>query len=280
MAKIRPLTDFCLERLRNTIEVNLPLYKKSRFRKKGFVGKLEYDDNQEAIEVDLDKALADIRVDTPRRDKQNVHDVHNSKVLAHLFPNNLPPETAQSEHFWAALCHGELFDYVATRWDVTRTTRNARQTLVERQVGFIKDHFFAKDKRTLESRNAIGRLYFPVYFARKLEVSSGRPLDRSLFLMLDMAEIRQTLFENPATMSLHGMLPHIMDLLDEAYASDGPLAAWTKGNKGRDDFRSFITRMGEYCAHRMTEGMDKNQKAIEAKRILQETIQAGPDKGE
>ena len=237
MEKMVLLKSECVENLRQSIKGNL-----ERYRSGAFTGLLD----TITIDVELDyAALGGILLP----DGDDLKDVENCELICSV-TKNLTPFAARDERLWAHLCHGPLLDYSRKRWPIP--------TDDEKAVASIKSHFFAGDKRNLEARNAVSRLYWLALIASRV---TDLPIKEVLSLILHKQDVRQNVIERPTVLQAESILVAVIENLKMSKVTDEKLYE-------RANFRELQERLNEYCGHIFVESLPKST----VKKIVDEMV--------
>ena len=166
--------------LRQKIGEHLDLYRNGSFE--GLFDEIEVD-----ITLDYER-LQDIEHSV----KDDLKDVENCLIL-HDAASDVSPYAARDERLWVHLCHDALLEYSRSRWPIPDDDAKA--------ITWIGDHFFANEKRKLESRNSVSRLYWISHVAAK---ASSMPIKDVLELILEETDIDGTSGMSPLSISMFG----------------------------------------------------------------------------
>ena len=224
MDKMILLKSECVENLRQGINENL-----DRYRTGDFTGLLD----TITIDVEFDYAALS-GVILP--DDDDLKDVENCELISTV-AKNITPFAARDERLWAHLCHGPLLEYSRKRWPIP--------TDDEKAVASIRSHFFAANKRNLEARNAVSRLYWLALIASRVK---NLPIKEVLSLILHKQDVRQNVIERPTVLQAEAILIAVIESLEASKASDEKLYE-------RANFRELQERLNEYCGHIFVESL-------------------------
>lgn len=224
MDKLILLKSECVETLRQNITGNL-----ERYRTGDFSGLLD----TITVDVELEySALSGVVLP----DGDDLKDVENCELIRKV-TKNITPFAARDERLWAHLCHGPLLEYARKRWPIPATDDKA--------VASIKSHFFAGDKRNLEARNAVSRLYWLALIASRV---TDLPIKEVLSLILKKQDVRQNVIERPTVLQAESILVAVIANLKASKAGDEKLYE-------RINFRELQERLNEYCGHIFVESL-------------------------
>ena len=237
MDKLVILKADCVSYLKDNIRENLDKYRDGDFC--GLLQEIEID-----AQVDY-SAFTRIMLPTATdfKDVENCVVVHD--VLGHL-----TPFAARDERLWAHLTHGVLLDYSRKRWPIPDDD--------EKAVASIRSHFFAGDKRSLEARNAVSRLYWLAHLASRVPVFS---LDETLKLILHLQDVRQNVIERPTVLQAESILISVLKNLKKSESGDKKLYQ-------RDVFRELLQRLNEYCGYTFVDLLPQT----EVQKIVDEMV--------
>ena len=226
MEKLLLLKSECVANLKASISKNL-----DRYRTGSFVGLL--DDMSLELEADY-SALSGIIMPSDA----DLKDVENCVIINNVF-GHLTPFAARDERLWTQLTHGPLLDYSRKRWPIPPDD--------EKAVSSIRSHFFAGDKRNLEARNAVSRLFWLAHIASRVTALS---LKETLKLILHRQDVRQNVIERPTVLQAEAILVSVINNLKKSKAGDEKLYE-------RDAFRELQERLNEYCGYMFVESLPK-----------------------
>ncbi|MCH7883365.1 hypothetical protein IIA95_03040 [Patescibacteria group bacterium] len=128
----------------------------------------------------------------------------NAKILFEAY-QNLTPEDASDERFWAYLTH-------TTFWDYMKKRTNLGSVSEEKKGDYILTHWFLDplSPKTI-ARNDIARLWWSAYLTHDEKLKDPYMLTRQLFSMQDYS---RTLIEGVQGRNrnvLHGVLSFVID---------------------------------------------------------------------
>ena len=253
MEKIRLLKSECVANLKASISKNL-----DRYRSGNFVGLL--DDMSLELEADY-SALSGIIMPSA----VDLKDVDNCVIINNIF-GHLTPFAARDERLWTQLTHGPLLHHSRKRWPIPEDDDKA--------VSSIRSHFFAGDKRNLEARNAVSRLFWLAQIASRV---TALPLKETLELILYRQDVRQNVIERPTVLQAEAILVSVINNLKISKASDEKLYE-------REVFRELQERLNEYCGYMFVESLPLAdvQKIVDTMitEIISEREQAAKAKSE
>lgn len=245
MEKIRLLKSPCVQTLKGKITENL-----ERYRSGNFVDLL--DEISIDIEVDYSK-LSKLKM----RDGDDLKDVENC-VLVHEALSNLSPFAARDERLWTQLSHGLLLEYSRKRWPIPDNE--------EKAVASIRSHFFAGDKRKLEARNAVSRLWWLANIASRV---TELDLRETLSLILHKQDVRQNVIERPTVLQAETILISVIKNLKKSKEADEKLY-------DRQVFRSLQERINEYCGYIFVESLPQKTVQIIVDEIIADILYEMP----
>ncbi len=224
MQKLCLLKSECVENLRQNIGTHL-----DRYRNGDFDGLLD----TISIDIEFDYSALDA-IALPEGDDHK--DVENCELISEV-TKTINPFAARDERLWTHLCHGPLLNYSRKRWPIPADD--------EKAIANIKSHFFAGDKRNLEARNAVSRLYW-------LSLIAGRvtelPLKEVLSLILRKQDVRQNVIERPTVLQAESILVAV--ILNLKASMEGDKRLYERAN-----FRKLQERLNEYCGHIFVESL-------------------------
>ena len=143
----------------------------------------------------------------------DANDYTNASLINQALPNISPAE-ATDERLWLTLCLNQYKDYVLARWG---------------QVGDGK-HFFCRGFRGLTRENAIARLWWCNYIAKKMNTSTK--VVKEFFNDTDR---RQQIIERNTSTNCKKVVKVIFEILSEQVESGN--------NYNRSEWRSFAKKM-------------------------------------
>lgn len=217
----------CVANLRQSIKENL-----ERYRSGDFTGLLD----TITIEAEFNyAALSGIFLP----DGDDVKDIDNCELISTV-TKHLTPFAARDERLWAHLCHGPLLDYARKRWPIPDDD--------EKAVDSIKSHFFAGDKRNLEARNAVSRLYWLALVATRVTNNTELEIKDVLSLILYRQDVRQNVIERPTVLQAESILVAVINNLKASKEGNEELYE-------RARFRKLQGRLNEYCGHIFVESL-------------------------
>lgn len=249
MEKARLLNSECVERLKSTISENL-----ERYRSGNFVGLLD------EITVDIEFDYSELN-EISMPDGDDLKDVENCLVIERACIN-LTPFMARDERLWVQLTHGPLLEYSRKRWPIPEDAGKA--------ISFIKSHFFASNKRNLEARNAVSRLYWLAYMATRVK---GGSLRETLELVLHRQDVRQNVIERPTVLQVETILGAVINNLKRSRDNDAVLY-------GREDFRELQKRLNEYCGYIFVESLPQKDVQAIVDSMVSDIIEKRGGKGD
>ena len=228
MNKLRFLKTNCITFLKNSIKENL-----ERYRDGDFIDLL--DDFQSDFLVDY-SVLYSIQVpeDSDTKDTQNC-------IVVNEALHQLTPFAARDERLWAHLCHGPLLEYSRKRWPIPSDDNKA--------ILNIRSHFLAGNKRDLEARNSVARLFWLANIASRI---GDLPLQKSLELILYRQDVRQNVIERPTVLQAEPILISVVNNLKISWDTDKKLFE-------RDVFRNLQERLNAYCGYTFIESLPQKK---------------------
>lgn len=209
--KLRYLTTECLEALRENVAQNLQTYRAGQFNDLQFVKKSSVEIEGDFSEVDASKG-----------------DVLNAIALFEDL-RGIKVETARSENFWVALTHGPLLEYSRARWPISDAENTA--------VSNVRDHFFAKSVRLIESRNAVSRLYWAAELASRVP---NHTMEEVIEVIFSNKDIQINFIERPNLIQSSALFSSIVGCLKQSLRTDRVLI-------GRKANRSFMKEISQVC---------------------------------
>lgn len=224
MEKIRFLKSDCVASLKGSIKTNL-----ERYRSGDFSELLEDFESEFSICYSVFNEIEVPDITDPK-------DVQNCLVVKKAL-HELTPFAARDERLWAHLSHGPLLDYTRNRWPIPSDE--------EKAISSIRSHFFATNKRDLEARNSIARLFWLAHIASRVK---HLPLQKSLELILYRQDVRQNFIERPTVLQAEPILVAVVSNLRLSWENDKKLFE-------RDVFRSIQERLNEYCGYTFVESL-------------------------
>jgi hypothetical protein len=212
------------------------------------------------LEYDLD-ALAKISAPAPGQDLEENERLNCIAVLDACA--ELTPYHARDERVWAYLTHSEMLNYTREKWQIPTDEVKA--------LNSVKSHFFASDKRSLEARNGVSRLYWLGYLARRI---SQQNTEEVLDLLLQKTDIRSSFVERPTTLRAEKVSVAVAYQLEKSQREG-------TGLEERAKFRGLMSGLNTYCGSMLIECLP-NQKVYEvvtsiASEVLTEPTQSTTD---
>jgi hypothetical protein len=117
----------------------------------------------------------------------------------------------------------------------------------DKAVASIKSHFFASDKRNLEARNAVSRLFWLAHIASRVD---GIELKETLSLILYRQDVRQHVIERPTVLQDESILVAVIKNLQISMNTDKKLYQ-------RENFQNLQKSLNEYCGYIFVESLPK-----------------------
>ena len=190
---------------------------------------IPYDDLCDELHLSLVttnyKVNLDIPLETPKGASQELNkDAENCKLILQILPE-LTPAQATDERLWVTLCFSEFKDYTNERWPF----RSAEDSKL---LNHISNHWFANGVRGRMRDNAISRLWWMGYMAKKIPELS---LEKVFDILFFNSDYRSSLLERNSTANAVNVTTAILKITDEAYTSGVPFK--------RDCFRNFIMKV-------------------------------------
>lgn len=221
MQKLRMFRQLMLEDLKAKIPKNIDAYIDADTN--GFP-------NQDSVsfEIEIEADLEKLELLRPT----NSHDdeVFNSQLVFRVF-ENITPELARDERLWAYVTHYHALKYASQRWPIKKDSEAAHR--------FINSHFFAQTKRNVERDNAISRLWWMAFIAKKATTGT---LFENLDAFLRFSDVRANIIERPTTGRSRKVLSAVLVKLraaNEEYKKDKN----SKGLFDRATFRKFMSEV-------------------------------------
>ena len=196
MKKIPYISTTALEKLRNTIELNLENYSSG-----DFLGLAKDARWQSTLDLEYDETLlANLNHDPAK--PTFVNDRANSEIIGVVF-NKLTPQLACREEIWARLSHIECLDYSRARWLAGLTG--------EKLSVSANLHMFAPGRPGRRNNHAISRLWWTYHLAKTV-----RPADpeSALIALTQSIDLRKSIFDNPWTTSRLPITRAIVDVIE------------------------------------------------------------------
>lgn len=213
--RLRYLTTECLEDLRANIANNLSDYRSGQFDNLRYVIK-------SSVEIDGDFSVID-GSDGAKGDVRNAIELY--RIL-----RGIKVETARSENFWAALTHGPLLEYCRNRWK--KVAGNDAEA-----ISAVRDHFFAKGVRFIESRNAVSRLFWAAELASRVP---NHTMEDVLEVIFSNKDVQLNFIERPNLIQSSAVFSAIVGCLKHALRTDRVLI-------GREANRAFMKEINQVC---------------------------------
>lgn len=196
MKKIPHISTTALEKLRNSIELNLESYSQGDFLEQAKDARW-----QSTLDLEYDETLlANLYHDPDKPTFEN--DRTNSEIIGVVF-NKLTPQLACREEIWARLSHIECLEYSRARWlaGLKGDKLSASANL----------HMFAPGRPGRRNNHAISRLWWTYHLAKTV-----RPADpkSALTAITQSIDLRKSIFDNPWTTSRLDITRSIVDIIE------------------------------------------------------------------
>lgn len=229
MEKLKYLSVRIADQLHNDIKLNL-----SRYRSGDFLDMA--DGNGWSIE------LNSLTIDTDKlKDLEGTKgvdaEVKNSMLVWDALPG-MTPSLACENRIWTRLTHIECLTYSRERWLNNSTDPSA--------IKSIQDHFFADSLTKCRDDNAVSRLWWNSYIAKRIF-----PDDQlsALNILLKKADIRSNLIERSWLVSRPNISSAIIKIMiKEAWLTDR-----------EENFRSFMKTINKYGGGILFESMNDSE---------------------
>lgn len=196
MKKIPHISTTALEKLRNSIELNLDNYASGNF--------LDHANDarwQSTLDLEYDEALlAKLYHDPDKTTFEN--DRNNSEIIGVVF-NKLTPQLACREEIWVRLSHIECLEYSRVRWFAGLEG--------DKLSASVNLHMFAPGRPGRRNNHAISRLWWTYHLAKNI-----RPTDpkSALTAITQSIDLRKSIFDNPWTTSRLDITRSIVDIIE------------------------------------------------------------------
>lgn len=156
---------------------------------------------------------------------------------------HLTPAEARDRRIWVYLAHVEFLEYAKSRYTIPEDDDAA--------VKIIRDHWFAVNNRSLERNQAVSRLWWFAFMAKRVE---SMPLRSSLDTLLHLTDIRANLMERPTTAQCIGLFKAWIEILHEARDK----CDQEKGSPyfKRQVYRTALKRINALGGYRLLDSLD------------------------
>ena len=232
---LKVLKKSCVAKLRSNIKNNLDNYRNGDFSE--MLDVIE-ESNQE---IDYSK-LGNITGDFSR-------DVDNAVLLHEIFKEITLPQ-ARDERLWVYLTHGPMLNYTRARFTIRADDDEAVKDIIS--------HFFAGQARTLESRNAVSRLYWIGQLASQIDFLEKRDV---ISIILHDQDRRANIIERPSTLTSKSIFAAVIKELKNG----GRI-----GN--RNQFRNLVKSYNEYCGDNLLEALGQDEVDTRIKEMAKKAI--------
>lgn len=167
----------------------------------------------------------DPKLEIPKGFSQNENlDSENCQKILQIFPA-LTPAQATDERLWVTLCFGDFAEYTRARWPF----RNSEEDKLSKH---IFNHWFASNIRGRMRDNAIGRLWWMGYTARKVP---GMSMSEVYEILFANSDYRSSLLERNSSANSLNVLVAVLKVSADAYKAGIPYK--------REPFRKFMSRV-------------------------------------
>lgn len=215
MAKLKYISENILADLKANVPDNLERYRVSGFDDLADLNGWSME--LSGVEVDPEK-LASLDPE-----KGSAAEIGNSLLVFEAI-KGMTPAMATEERIWTRLTHFEGLGYTRTRWPLKdapkenigilggltgarEKTKEQRKNVLHQNITQVEKHYFAHGRTGYRDDNAISRLWWNAYIAKRVDPSD---LKGVLTELLRSADIRSSLVERPMLSNRAGLLRGII----------------------------------------------------------------------
>lgn len=174
--QLKIFSDHTIEQLKSNIDSN-----KDKYLNSGFMD-LDDDDFSRVSHIHYDEKMLS-KLDFPDNVGEGISDVKNSLIVGKAL-EQLTAAEANEGCIWTRLTHIECWDYTKKRW--------LKKKNGEYASSYIKAHYFAADRTSIRDDNAISRLWWNYYIAKKC---MPEDIELALQLFVSKTDIRSNFIE-------------------------------------------------------------------------------------
>lgn len=232
MANLNIFKHAAVDKLKGEIDDHLDRYASGDIA--GVIRPHEYQRREVAIEIG---DCGGIKLPVPNGPNG---DLENCLFMQRVY-GNLTPRQAVDGRVWAYATHVMFSDYVHKRWPVPsemkpeeRGAKDGAERFHERKIRHVKVHYFADSNREFVRDNAISRLWWMGFIAKRCKEFTP---ERTLGILLKKSDVRANILERPNLNMSAEIFNEIIYLLDEDM--DGPDSDETTLFY-RENFRNFM----------------------------------------
>lgn len=236
MSELKYFSESILAELKADVPTNI-----ERYRETGF--------DDQASSNGWSIGLSTVEVDTDELAKLDptggsAAEASNSLIVFNSL-KGMTPALATEERVWTRLTHFECLPYTRERWpikaepkeksgllgDLTGANKKAaeeRKTVHHQNVRQIETHYFARGRTGYRDDNAVSRLWWNAFIARRVDPSDQAGVLNEL---LRTADIRSNLVERPMLSNRASLLRGIIDTMrnsPEVYGTEATFREFMK----------------------------------------------------
>ena len=215
------VSESVLSGLKRDISENIQRYRGDGFADlgRGFDWSIKVD----GVSVDLDRLEElDGGSSSAQADRDNAFILYEAL-------GNLSPALAREERVWTRLSHVEAFDYSHARWLARKSFKD-----LDTEAKVIELHFFASGTSGAHQKNALSRLWWAAYVARRAYPDNPKG---ALELMFNRADTFQSIIERPYIVGRPKLMRAILKIME----SDSRVLATEQSFR---DFMTVLNRRG------------------------------------
>ena len=231
--KARYLKRATLEELRDKVPENVEVYRSGSF------SHFE-SDHSTFFEGRFDINEAELGAFRMPDSPSQLHEEDNCRTCYEAM-GDLTPYEARDERLWVYLTHTRLLEYTRERWPIPVNDEEA--------VTFIRTHFFAKDKRSIERNNSVSRLWWMAFLCRRVPELT---MEEALQIFLYRADVRANLVERPTASQSVVVFSAIIKKLHTSYLAEKKLF-------DRKFFRQLMVRINSIGGIKLLDCMSEQQ---------------------
>ena len=196
MKKIPYISSSALEKLQNSIDLNLERYANGDFLDLANDARW-----QSTLDIEYDEGLlTQLEHDPEKAIFEN--DRINSEIIGNVF-RKLTPQLACREEVWVRLSHVECLEYSRKRWLDGKP--------MDKLGASVNLHMFAPGRPGRRNNHAISRLWWTYFLAKK-----ARPHDpaSALEVITQSIDLRKLFFDHPWMIGRAAITSAMVDILE------------------------------------------------------------------
>ncbi|WP_392336574.1 DUF6339 family protein [Loktanella salsilacus] len=228
---IKYLRQDIVDQLYEDVPKNLELYR---------TGSFDYLASDPAYFRELDVADMELVALTESSDAQI--DAANSELVWQIL-KHLTPAEARDRRLWVYLSHVTFLGYARSRYPIPQDDDAAVKT--------IRDHWFAVNNRSLERNQAVSRLWWFAFMAKRVD---SMPLRSALDTLLYLTDVRANLMERPTTAQCAGLFKAWIEILHEARITSEP--GESSPYFKRPVYRTALKRINAVGGYKLLDSLD------------------------